>query len=222
MAAGAKERLNQARRLGQAVRPAREAAQRELLLEAMAGAVAAKGYRGCAVDDVLELSGLSRSTYYKHFESKEDCFLAAFEATVERLLERMRQAVRMEKEPALQIEVGLRELIEMLMAEPNFARLMLIEIRTMGLVGQEGYQDALGRFAQLLAAVVEDCQATSAEHAGNAGMVVGAVASTLALEVEARGSGELEGLLPGLTFVALALYLGPTEAAIEACRRTRK
>jgi AcrR family transcriptional regulator len=87
------EELDTARRLGKAARASREAAQRSLLLAAMTGAAAAKGYRACRVEDVLERSGLSRSSFYAHFKDKTECFMAAFEVAVEGLLAAATDAV---------------------------------------------------------------------------------------------------------------------------------
>lgn len=59
-----------------------EANQRERLFGAMVAAVAERGYEKTRVADLLELSGVSRSTYYKHFDSKQDCFLATIDAVL--------------------------------------------------------------------------------------------------------------------------------------------
>src|SRR6187402_117268 len=61
------------------------AVQRERLLAAMLRATAQLGYREVSVQDVLDRAGVSRPTFYEHFENKEDCFLAAFETTADRL-----------------------------------------------------------------------------------------------------------------------------------------
>ena len=62
--------------------PAEEVArnQRERLFAAMVAVVAEKGYDGTRVEDLLELSGVSRSAFYEHFSGKEDCLLAAIGA----------------------------------------------------------------------------------------------------------------------------------------------
>jgi AcrR family transcriptional regulator len=62
--------------------PAEEVArnQRERLFAAMVAVVAEKGYDGTRVEDLLELSGVSRSAFYEHFSGKEDCLLAAIDA----------------------------------------------------------------------------------------------------------------------------------------------
>src|ERR1700710_3048415 len=56
--------------------------QRERLFAAMVATVAEKGYEATTVADLVELSGVSRSAFYKHFEDKQACFLAAIEAMV--------------------------------------------------------------------------------------------------------------------------------------------
>src|SRR3954462_13087342 len=66
--------------------PPREEAvrnQRERLFAAMVATVAEKGYEGTTVADLVELSGVSRSAFYRHFDDKQACFLAAIEAIVE-------------------------------------------------------------------------------------------------------------------------------------------
>src|SRR3954451_3272974 len=63
------------------------ASQRGRMLGAMADAVARKTYAGTTVADVVAGAGVSRKTFYEHFRDKEECFLAAFDAGVDTLLE---------------------------------------------------------------------------------------------------------------------------------------
>ena len=64
--------------------PAEEVArnQRERLFAALVAVVAEKGYEATRVEDLLELSGVSRSAFYAHFSDKEECLLAALHAFV--------------------------------------------------------------------------------------------------------------------------------------------
>ena len=59
-----------------------EANQRERIFGAMVAAVAEHGYEATRVADVLEISGVSRNTFYKHFDNKLDCFLATMDAII--------------------------------------------------------------------------------------------------------------------------------------------
>src|SRR3954454_17806727 len=67
--------------------------QRGRMLEAMALAVAEKGYGATAVADVIAGAGVSRKTFYEHFTNKEACFLAAYDAGVTLLLAAINDAV---------------------------------------------------------------------------------------------------------------------------------
>ena len=58
--------------------------QRERLIAAMLKAAAELGYRETNVQDVIDRAGVSRPTFYEHFANKEDCFLAAFDASARR------------------------------------------------------------------------------------------------------------------------------------------
>src|SRR6201989_47181 len=63
--------------------------QRERLFAAMVATVAEKGYEATTVADLVQLSGVSRSAFYRHFEDKQACFLAAIEALVDPTLKKL-------------------------------------------------------------------------------------------------------------------------------------
>src|ERR1700753_2601247 len=50
--------------------------QQERLFAALVAVVAEKGYEATRVEDLLELSGVSRSAFYAHFSDKEEGLLA--------------------------------------------------------------------------------------------------------------------------------------------------
>lgn len=54
--------------------------QLDRVFGAMVACVANQGYEATTVRDLLELSGVSRSSFYSHFRDKEDCFLATLAA----------------------------------------------------------------------------------------------------------------------------------------------
>src|ERR671918_46522 len=62
------------------------ASQRSRVLTAMTESVGRHGYHEARVTDVIARAGVSRKTFYEHFGDKEDCFFAAYEQSVGRLL----------------------------------------------------------------------------------------------------------------------------------------
>ena len=192
------EGLARARRLGHAAKPARIEAQRELLTEAMVEAAAAKGHEACRVDDVLARSGLSRSTFYKHFADKEECFLAAFETAVDALLAAVREAIADQVKPEARFEAGLDALLARLAGNPAIAQLALVEIRTIGSQGQEHYEAASRRFATLLDAGNCLGDGDAGLEARRAEWAVSTVATVLWLEVGCGRTENLQRLAPAL------------------------
>jgi AcrR family transcriptional regulator len=62
--------------------------QRHRLLAAMVASIAVRGYEETGVADLAEISGVSPRSFYQHFESKEDCLLAALEGALSLAVER--------------------------------------------------------------------------------------------------------------------------------------
>jgi AcrR family transcriptional regulator len=121
------------------------------MLAAMANAVASKGYAGTTVADVVAGGGVSRKTFYEHFRDKEECFLAAFDAGVDLLLE----AIATAKPPSgdstwlAHMRCRVRAYLQTLASEPAFARTFLIEVFAAGPHALDRRAEVLRRFAQL-------------------------------------------------------------------------
>lgn len=86
------------------------AGQRERLLTGMAKAVARRGYTDATVAQAIAYAGVSRSTFYEHFNDKEDCFLATFSELAPVLGEELLEAVKdvpWEEKPRAMLSVVL-------------------------------------------------------------------------------------------------------------------
>jgi AcrR family transcriptional regulator len=130
----------------------RERGQRARLLAAMAGVVADKGYASATVADVVREAGVSRTTFYGLYSSKEQCFLETYRHGVDVLIDAVRAAVREPGDWRAQLRAGVRAYLRTLAAEPRFARTYLIEIHAAGPAALEVRGDALRRFAKRYAA----------------------------------------------------------------------
>jgi AcrR family transcriptional regulator len=113
-----------------------ERSQRERLFAAMVATVAEKGYEATTVADLVTLSGVSRSAFYRHFEDKQACFLAAIKAMVGPAL------ARLEANP--EVEVGVEtarrafaSLIELIVEQPAAAKMCIVEVYAAGPEGAE-------------------------------------------------------------------------------------
>ncbi len=102
--------------------------QRERLVEAMTVVAARHGYAEASVARVVKQAGMSRATFYDHFENRDDCFLAAFRRAAEPMREQLGSGDEARGEPERPREVLARTLA---LAEqhPAATRLILIEAR---------------------------------------------------------------------------------------------
>jgi AcrR family transcriptional regulator len=124
--------------------------QRARLLAAMARVVGARGYAATTVAHVVREAGVSRTTFYELFASKEACFLETYGHGVDVLSERVGQAVRQAEQSdwRAHLRAGIRAYLEGLAAEPLFARTYLLEIHAAGKLALAARSDALRRFAE--------------------------------------------------------------------------
>jgi AcrR family transcriptional regulator len=122
--------------------------QRARLLAAMATAVARKGYAATTVADVVSTAGVSRSTFYELFASKEACFLDAYNQGVEDLLGAVRAAVHdADGDWRAQLRAGIRAYLAQLARMDHFARIYIDEIHAAGAAALAARAEALRRFA---------------------------------------------------------------------------
>jgi AcrR family transcriptional regulator len=132
-----------------------EASQRGRLLDAMARAVAEKGYGAVSVADVIARAGVSRKTFYVHFRDRLDCFLAAYDVGVEVLLATVRDAGRDETEPLAIARARTRAYLAVLASEPDFARTFLLEVTAAGPEALERRRRVHRQFADQARELVE-------------------------------------------------------------------
>ncbi len=110
-----------------APREVAERNQRERLFAAMVATVADKGYEATTVADLVKLSGVSRSAFYRHFEDKQACFVAAVEAIAGPTLERFGRDGAAERD----VDRGRRafiDVVESIVAQPAAAKMCIVEV----------------------------------------------------------------------------------------------
>src|SRR3712207_2988916 len=134
--------------------------QRARVLDAMALVVAERGYASATVADVVRAAGVSRSTFYEQFASKEACFLEAYRDGVATTLERVRTAVHAVEgaDWRVQLRAGIRAYLHGLSERPHVARTYLLEIHAAGPEALQARDEARRLFAERYAASFEQAR----------------------------------------------------------------
>jgi AcrR family transcriptional regulator len=189
--------------------------QRERLIAGIAEAIAEHGYSGTTIAHITRAAAVSRRTFYEHFASKDECFVAAYDTVMKELRERVSAAFDESEEWPQAIKAGIDAMLRFLAAEPNLARLCMVEALVAGPAVVERYDAAIQSFVPYFQEgrkgrspeVLSRLSPTTEEA------LVGGMVSLISRRIIAGKTEELEDLLPDLVEFTLTPYLGSAEAA---------
>jgi AcrR family transcriptional regulator len=191
-------------------------AHRRRVLNAMAQAVAEKGYVATSISDIVSRARVSRSAFYGCFADKEACFLAGYAEEAERHFGMIAGAAA-EPDWWQQLRSGVSAYVRGLEAYPGFARSFLIEILTAGPKALELRSAVYERYVSLMKDWYESAPAglelpPLPDEVFRA--AVGATNELVVTRLEREGAGATPALEDLVLYSLLALF-GLADAAQE-------
>ena len=188
--------------------------QRERLIAGLTEALYAVGYQKTTVSLIGERAAVSKSDFYKHFRSKDECFFAAYEAAIERIRKEMVDAcsAHEESEWPPRVRDGITALLSFLAGDPALASISLVEGLRAGRGVYDRYQAAVESFVPYLRQGAPAAPDGDPVPAATDEAVVGGIASLLGRRVLAGEAEQIDTLLPDVLEFALTPYLGAVEA----------
>jgi len=181
--------------------------QRERLLNGVVEAVAEHGWNATTIARITAAAKISRRTFYEYFESKEDCFLAAYEMIEAHVLDSMLAAPGAAEPWPDRVRARLAALLDVLARDAAVSRCFLVEPLAAGGEVAARYREAM----QLVAATLRpEPPPSELDMEVRDQALIGGTATLLVRRLNAEMS--LEDLLPDLTELALVPYLGREEA----------
>jgi AcrR family transcriptional regulator len=188
--------------------------QRERLIAGLTEALYEVGYQRTTVARIGRMAGVSKSDFYKHFQSKDECFFAAYEAAVERIRDEVAVAceTHAKSEWSPRTRDGIAALLRYLAADPALASISLVEGLRAGHGVYDRYQAAIDSFVACLRQGAPPGPGGDRVPAATDEAVVGGIASLLGRRVLAGQAEQVDELLPEVLEFALTPYLGAAEA----------
>jgi AcrR family transcriptional regulator len=186
--------------------------QRERIITALVDTVAERGYNATTVAHITKAASVSRRTFYEHFGDKEACFLAAYDMVADHIRSSMRSAADAFEEWPQKVRAALATMLRFLAAEPELARLCMIEPVAAGGEIATRYRASMQGFVEILKAGRPERSGERPLPEVTEETLVGGIVSLIVREIGAGRSEELEKLLPDLVELILAPYLGSEEA----------
>jgi AcrR family transcriptional regulator len=111
----------------------RQDRQRRRLDEAAAAVFARVGYAEATAEAIAREAGMSKATFYEHFDNKEACILALFDTATERLLGAMQTTGHVgtgeeRLPPPKRVRESVGALLQLMAEYRDFAQTLLVEI----------------------------------------------------------------------------------------------
>ncbi|HEX5984691.1 MAG TPA: TetR/AcrR family transcriptional regulator [Solirubrobacterales bacterium] len=191
--------------------------QRELLFAAMVVCCERQGLANTGVADLLEVSGLSRGTFYAHFSDRFECYAAA-EAEILRLaLSVLERRLQDEGDVERRARGALEAFVDLAVAQPAAARTCLVDYYVAGIPAMVPMAAAVETVTTLARRSLEEIPGGVAMPGELARAIVAGFHKVIYNRIASRRTAELPDLVPALWDWALS-YLdlpGPLRGTVR-------
>lgn len=132
----------------------RSSEHRRRLLEGLARSVAGKGYADTTIADIVREAGVSRRTFYEHFDDKSEALIALYENASRHSLRVLEDSLDPSTDWVAQAQRVLEAYLASLSQNPALLRTLFIEILALGPKGLKARRQGNDAIADFLLAVV--------------------------------------------------------------------
>jgi AcrR family transcriptional regulator len=185
--------------------------QRRRLFAAAAAVFARSGFADATAEAIAREAGMSKATFYEHFDNKEDCIIALFDAAVTVLVAAMRAAAQAHaaEEPVDRIHATIHALLQTLADFPDEAQTLLVEIVGAGpraMVRRDAALDQVARYIdEVNRADAERGAAPRLSSPDDAFAVVGAVVELASRQLRTGRPADIRELEPVVERLVIGL-----------------
>jgi len=165
------------------------------------------------LEDIVKNASASLTTFYRHFDGKEDAFLAAYDATMAQAEAAAMPPFRWSRSWPLAVRAALEAFLSFFASEPVWARIAMVDALSAGPRALEHRARTLHLLDDIIQPGFEQAPDVP-EIAGEA--IGGAIYALIYEQIRRRGAEHLSQILPPVTYVALAPFIGAGEAVAVA------
>jgi len=123
---------------------------RERILDAALEVIARRGYSAAGVQEIVNLSGTSKGSFYFHFPSKEQMVMALVERMSEKLVNKVYNSVKNQPTPLHRVVGSIDALMTMFARKRNVAQVLLLNIVGNGKAVDKKFLPTRERFTRLI------------------------------------------------------------------------
>ena len=112
--------------------------------------VSRHGYARTTVGGIAATAGVSRTTFYEQFESKEDCFGAAYESVTNDLIAAIESSIQPTGDKGAALRAAITTSLKWFASHPDAAGAFLVEVHTAGPQALDQRAAIVERFCQVI------------------------------------------------------------------------
>jgi len=189
--------------------------KRQAILDGMLEAVGAEGYEQTSVRTVLDRTGVYRQAFYDNFADKDDCYLQAFDAGVERVEALVLDAASGQDAWTDRLRTGLAALLGFLDSEPDVGRALIVEVHAAGPEALAKRTAAMERVNAFLDRAREEADEAETPPAIAGEGVAAGIHAVIHSRLATGAEDGFAGLLPEFMYFAVLPYFGAERARAE-------
>jgi len=201
-----------------------EANQHARLLAGVMAVAARIGVQHMRIADVIATAGVSRRTFYEHFTNKDQAFLAAYDAVIDALMDRVAAAFERGRTWPERVTLGLEAFLDHLAEGPDAAHVCIVDVLAAGPEAFEHRERAMRRYRPFIVPAAVDVPRDLPISELTVETVIGGLYEVVYSRVADGRAAELPALLPQLLHASLLPFVGAEHAALHyrsAKRRLR-
>ncbi|MGN6253767.1 MAG: TetR/AcrR family transcriptional regulator [Solirubrobacterales bacterium] len=193
-----------------------------LICRTMLEVVGEVGYAQATVEEVIGRGACSRSCFYQHFSSKEDCFRVAYREEAEGLCTAMLDACEPGADWTRGLIEGLRRLLGFVSTDPAIALALLVESHGNEETVTAAQRQVVERLTRALDGARRQPGSRHSAPPSTATLMIGAVENLLRGLLVSGESERAPTLLGDLTYLIVQSYFGEDAAfaAMDAAKAT--
>jgi AcrR family transcriptional regulator len=186
--------------------------QRTRIISATAEVTMEKGYTATTVADIVAAAGVAKDAFYEHFQDKEHAFLEAQQHPTQFILDRCAEAYFRVPDWPHRLWNHLETLVELINENPAISHLRLVECYAAGPVAVQRAEEITRAFNIFLEEGYQYCGEGRERPRLFSEAITGAIFEIIRSHTARGEPWRLVGLLPQLTYLGLAPFLGGAEA----------
>ena len=180
------------------------------LLQGLAQSVAAKGYADTTIADIVREAGVSRRTFYEHFDGKPAALIALYESASRRGLRVLQEAIDPARDWQTQVDQALSAYLGSLAQNPVLLRTLFVEILGLGATGLAARRRVHEGMADFMLGVINANPGPARLERAMAVAVIGGIHELVLQALEQDRAASLPELVPTAGRLLRAAVLAPS------------